>query len=591
MPLFTINHIKRIVLLAVVIICSLSVYAQREKNYIYLFDCTGSMKQNNLWTPAQSALDNDITLRATIPATHFTVIPFGDNPYQVFSFSNNSYAGIKQGLTDAFAKYIKQAKYTNISDVLKSGFQHVDAKKDNEIYLFTDGLPNNTDSPQKVAQTIREWCANHRNSKLYYVALTNGVINPVIKQAIDECPDASIVQCENGVIPVIVAISNDVYTNLEELDKGAVATFSIPGNYNLSAQTADDNFVANIVGGKASGGKFTVKISSKDNLATNQLHQLLKGEEYEFPITISCVDKRFIIVNPVVNVHVSDEVPSKLTLAKSVNEIQTDGVKWHDKFLWSAAAPDQKVEWDLAPEFNNELNTSALTLKFNKADGEDDDFQAWFNSRPITNGQTLTVRPGESAVLQVQFNHEAMTGNRYFTLTPTKIDGLDFINDEPADQYQGTSLRTKYDVEWNPLKTFLFWLGILLLAALLLWLIVLKRIFFPTIKMGKVVITGPGTYYSSKKIKGARKVLLTSKRKSQNIFSRIFTGEIKYIKADQFAPELSIVAAGGKKKVRVRSEAKSKNPWDIYPTMIFGQYDKGTLTNKTNNDKSEIEFN
>lgn len=585
------SHLKHFVLLAVVAICTLSGFAQREKNYIYLFDCTGSMKQNKLWTPAQTALDNDITLRASIPGTHFTVIPFGDNPYQVFSFNNDNYTSSKQDIANAFDKYIKQAKYTNISDVLKSGFQHVDAKKDNEIYLFTDGLPNNADSPQKVAQTIREWCGNHRNSKLYYVALTNGVINPVIKQAIDECPDASIVQCENGVIPVIVSISNDIYTNLEELEKGVGATFSIPGNYNLTAQSADDNFAANIVGNKASGGKFTVKISSKENLATNQLHQLLQGEDYEFPISISCEDKRFVIVNPIVNVHVSDEVPSKLILAKGVDEIQTDGVDWYDSFLWSAAAPDQKVEWDLAAEFNNQLRTSALHLKFNKAEGEDDDFKAWFNGRPIANGQTITLRPDEPAVLQVQFNHDAMTGNRYFTLTPAKIDDLDFINDQPADQYQGTSLRTKYEVGWNPLKTLLFWLGIILLALLALWLIVLKRMFFPPIKMSKVTITGPGSYYSSKKIKGARMVILTSKRKSQNILSRIFTGEIKYIKADQFTPELSIVAAGGKKKVRVRSEAKSQNPWEIYPTVIFGQYDKGTLTNKNSNDKSEIEFN
>lgn len=548
------------------------------------------MKKNGLWAPAQFALDKNIALRASIPGSHFTVIPFGDNPYQVFSFVNGNYAANKQDISSAFEKYINQAKYTNISDVLKSGFHHVDNNKDNEIYLFTDGMPNNTDSPQKVAQTIREWCSNHRNSKLFYVALTQGVINPVIKQAIDDCSDASIVQCENGVIPVITSVQNDIYTNLEELDKGIETSFSIPGNYGISASSVDSHFDALVVGNKTSNGKFTLRITSKENLTIDQMHQLLQGEEYEFPITVSCDDKRFTIVNPIINVHVSDEVPSKLTLAGGVDEIQTDGVKWYNSFLWSDAAQDNKVVWDLAPVFKNELQNSKLDLKFCIPEGETNDFQTWYNGHEINNGQIITICPNQPAILEIQFNHDANTGKRYFSLVPSRIDSLNFINEKPDEEYQGTSLRTDYNIVWNPLKTFLFWLGIILLAALVLWFVILKRIFFPTIKMGKITITGPGSYYSSKKIKGARKVLLTHKRKSQNIFSRIFTGEIKFIKADHLTPELSIVPAGGKKKVKLRSETKQNNSWEMYPSSIFGQYEKGTLTNKVSSEKSEIEF-
>lgn len=582
--------LKTLFTLIVLLLGTLNLSAQREKNYIYLFDCTGSMKKNGLWDPAQSALDSNISLRTSIPGSHFTVIPFGDNPYDVFLFDNENYATNKQDISNAFEKYINQAKYTNISDVLKSGFQKIDSKKDNEIYLFTDGMPNNTDSPNRVAQTIRDWCANHRNSKLFYVALTNGVINPIIKQAIDECHDASIVQCENGVIPIITTVSNDIYTNLEELGNGIETSFSIPGNYSISASSADSLFDVSVVGNKASNGKFTLRINSKENLATSQLHKLLQGEEYEFPITVSCTDKRFTIVNPIINVHVSDEVPSKLTLAGGVDEIHANGVKWYASFLWSDAAPDKKVVWDLAPVFRNELHNSRLELGFSFSEGGTNDFQAWYNGHMISNGQTISICPNQPALLEVQFNHEAKTGKRYFSLTPSGIDCLNFINDKPAEEYQGTSLRTEYNVGWNPLKTFLFWLGIILLVALILWLAILKRIFFPPIKMGKITITGPGSYYSSKKIKGARKVILTSKRKSQNIFSRFFTGEIKYINAEHLFPELSIVPAGGKKKVKLRSESRQNSPWEIYPSSIFGQYEKGTMTNKVSNDKSDIEF-
>ena len=581
---------KSLLTLIVLLLGTINLSAQREKNYIYLFDCTWSMKKNGLWDPSQSALDSNIALRASLPGSHFTVIPFGDNPYDVFSFDNGNYAANKQDIGNAFDKYINQAKFTNISDVLKSGFQKVDSKKDNEIYLFTDGMPNNTDSPSRVAQTIRNWCASHRNSKLYYVALTKGVINPVIKQAIDECSDASIVQCENGVIPIITTVSNDIYTNLEELDSGIETSFSIPGSHSISASTTDSNFDASVAGNKTSNGKFTLRICSRENLTTDQLHQLLQGEEYEFPVTVNCLDKRFTIVNPIINVHVSDEVPSKLTLAGGVDEIQTDGVKWYDSFLWSDAAPDKKVVWDLAPVFKNELHNSRLELRFSIPERETNDFQVWYNGHAISNGQTISICPNQPALLEVQFNHDAQTGKRYFSLIPSRIDNLNFINDQPTEEYQGTSLRTDYNVGWNPLKTFLLWLGIILLVALILWFAILRRIFFPPIKLSKITITGPGSYYSSKKIRGARKAILTSKRKSQNIFSRIFTGEIKYIIAEHLSPELSIVPAGGKRKVKLRYESRQINPWEIYPSSIFGQYEKGTMTNKVTNDKSDIEF-
>lgn len=579
-------------ILLILFACStLTSLAQREKNYVYLFDCTGSMHANELWNTAQSALDSNIALRTSIPGAHFTVIPFGDIPYETISFDNTEYSGKKQDISKSFDKYIHQARVTNISGVLKSGFSHVNSNKDNEIYLFTDGMPNGGDTPQKVAQTINEWCANHHDAKLFYVALTNGVINPVIKQAIDACPDASIVQCENGIIPVITNISNDVYTNLEELDNIIEMSFSIPGAFNLIASSSDRLFDFNIPGGQATNGKVNVKVSPKESLSIDELHQILQGNDYDFQATVRCADPHFVIVNPIVNVHVSDEVPARLSFAQEVDELQTTPAAWHDSFLWSDAAPDEKVVWDLTPAFKNELHNSRLVLKFQAADGQSNDFQAWFNGQVVSNGSTISIEPGKPTVLEVLFNHDATTGKRYFSLTPVSITSLDFINGMPADDYKGTSLRTDYNVGWNPLKTLMFWLAIALACCLLLWFLIFKRIFFPSIKMGTITLTGPGTYYVSKKIKGAHKVVLTSKRKTQNIFSRIFTGKIKFIMADHFSPELSIVPVGRKKKVKLRPGGNTVNSWDIYPSSIFAQCDKGSISNRTSHEKSEIEFN
>lgn len=565
-------------------------YGQREKNNIYLFDCTGSMKTKGLWEPAKSALDATISTQAGIPNSQFCVIPFGDSPYQSIVFSSEQYIDNMDVIDKAFDKYISQAKFTRISDVLKAGFNNIDHNKENKIYLLTDGMPNGGDTPQTVANVITEWCTNHRNCRLFYVALTNGVINPVIQQAIDACPDAFIVQCEGKVIPQIADISSEIYTNIEELGIPREVSFSIPGKYNLNVESSDSLFNINISGNSANDGKVLISLSPKDGFGVEHLHQILQGGDYSFPIKLQCTDKRFFIANPIVTVNVSDRVQSKLTIAHGFEEIQAKGSKWHDSFLWSDAAPDEKICWDLSPIFKNELQNSGISLGLQAGNKQQTDFQAWYNGQPIDNDCIIKLVPNQSALLEIQFNHNAATGKRYFTLVPIEIDGLNIINAQPAETYKGTSLRTEYNVGWNPLKTFLFWLAIALFAIVIIWIFILKRIFFPTIKMGKVIITGPGTYYASKKIKGARKVILTSRHKSQNIFSRIFTGEIRFIKSEFFLSDLSINPAGGKKKVKLRSESHPNEGWDIYPSSIFGQYDTGSIINRDTKDKSDIEF-
>lgn len=577
----------------IVILLSLSsaANAQREKNNIYLFDCTGSMKTNGLWQPAQAALDATIATQTQIGGSQFLVIPFGDVPYQTFNFGSAEYPSQRANITKAFEKYVAQAKYTRLTDVLKKGFGMVDPNKDNRIYLLTDGQPNGGDSSQKVAQAINEWCAGHRNCRLFYVALIDGVINPVIQAAIDACPDAFIVQCQGKVIPQITDISSDVYTNLAELSDKKKISFSMPGEYQLNITNKDSLFSVNIDGDKASDGKIMISLASRKGIDRQALHQILNGEDYSFSVDIQCDDNRFFIANPSVTVHVSDKLPKKLTLAEGKEEIKSPGIEWYDSFLWSKAAPDMETEWNLAPVFENQLGDTNMKLRFKPADEDADDFDATFNGIPISAGDILTVAPGKEAVIRLSFHHDADSGKKYFNLIPAGYDSLDIVDDMPADRYEGLSLRTEYHQKWNPLKTALFWIGAALLALLVLWFVVLKRIVYPTIKMSKAEMVGPGTYYVSKKIKGARKIVFTSRKQSQNFLSRLFTGEIRYVRAEHFHPSLIIVPAGGKKRVKVCSDSKNIGAWDIYPSSIFSQYDKGTVENRSDKVKFQIEFN
>lgn len=569
----------------------LNINAQRETNNIYIFDCTGSMKTQQLWDTANDALGATIKNQASIPCTEFIVIPFGTHPDQPIRFDAND-VNLKE-LRDILNSKIKSdiCLHTNISEALKVAFNNTDTIKDNNFYLITDGQPDGGDTSENVATTIRKWCANHKNSRLFYVALHHNV-NPIIKKAIDNCDDAYIVEVTDKVIPLFADISPDeLYTNIDDLSNELTVNFSLPGSYKVRVENSDSLFNVRIKDGEARNGKILLTLSSKDEMDVITLRQYIHGKDYDFTVRLESEDKKIRIVNPELVINVSDKRLIKLSLCGGEEEIFVEGVKWYDPFLWSDAADMQKVEWNLAPIFENEISDSGLKLKFQVSAKEDEDFKAWYNNQPLKNGGIIEIKPGQRAMLEIQFDEKAKTGKRYFNLVPIETFSIDLINGQPSDTYEGTSLRTEYNVRWNPLKTFLFWLGIVLLVLLVLWFLFIKPFVFPTIKVSRIDFTGPGTYYKTKKIKGARKVVFTNSKKSQNIFSRIFTGEIRYVKADHFNPDIVIIPTTKRDKVKIMSGGKAGEGWIFYPSSTFNRHEQGTITNQQTKETSKIEIN
>ena len=144
-------------------------------------------------------------------------------------------------------------------------------------------------------------------------------------------------------------------------------------------------------------------------------------------------------------------------------------------------------------------------------------------------------------------------------------------------------MRSKYVVNWNPLKTILMWLGILILAALLLWFLLVKRFIYPTIKVNTIVINDP--YFCRVKIKGKRRVVFTNKKMEQSLLNKIFTGEILYKKHDTWTSPLAFEAGTKKKTLRVmRTKDYVFNP---YTSMLKSQND---YVVENTNDKTKIKI-
>lgn len=564
--------------------------AQREQNNIYLFDCTGSMQKKQLWEPAKKALDTTIEAQSDLTESRFHVLPFGDNVYETISFGATGYSGKKKTIEEAEDKYIRQAKYTNICDALDKGFALCDPAKENRIYLLTDGEPNRGGSAEDVAAKIDRWCANHKNARLFYVALAPDAVNPVIEAAVNRCPDAYMVKCVSNLIPQIADFpTTEIHGNIEELDKIHPLRFSLPGKKPMTAECSDPLFNVEVVGGGSDNRQLALKITPRRQLDKAELHSLLTPQvdadhNYCFSVKLIPGDKSFFIANSEVHVSVADHIQSNLTLLGGSNE-ETDlgKARWYPSFLWADAAPDGEVAVDLAPQFTNAAEDAEVQMSVQPGEGESRDFRVFFNDEEIAADGDFAIRPGAPALLRIVFNNDAKEGKRYFALQREDSQGVDLINGQPTDSVDEIPLRGKYAVNWNPLKTWLVIIAIALVGLLLLWLLVLKRFFYPTIKAGRIALMGPGNYMSAKKIKGMRRVVYTSKRRSQNLLSRIFVGQDLFIRAEHFTPEIELTA-GSRKRVRLRSvkdprkSATQQPEWVFSPTSTLSPYDKTTAS-------------
>ena len=138
----------------------------------------------------------------------------------------------------------------------------------------------------------------------------------------------------------------------------------------------------------------------------------------------------------------------------------------------------------------------------------------------------LAVSVGETEIeVGLEFTKEAAAGYHNVYLRPESLAGLDRIDDTAIAN--GLVIR-KNNVH-NPLAVMLLWIAIFLIAALILWLLMMKPMVYPTFSVGQLRLQDPGPYSALCPLKHYRKVILTSRNTKQGFFNALFTGKIKYI--------------------------------------------------------------
>ena len=255
--------------------------------------------------------------------------------------------------------------------------------------------------------------------------------------------------------------------------------------------------------------------------------------------------------------------------SKSNND---DSVLWgktnsYDPFLWKKQVPDT-LKQTLCFDFNDDAQkymSSPLTLGVFKKDNDGhlrqvqtDEMQLFVNGQSLDDN-VITVNPSDKAIeVGVVFNHNAENKMHYWYIKPIDNAGLDRINDQDTygsdDAIMEVKLRKRHVM--NPLAEVLMWFGITILAALVVWFLLLKHMFFPTFRVTRLQLTGPEPYLSQLKIKNYRMCVLIGTPQKQNWFDKVFSGRIKYeINSLWTAP--IVFEPRDKKSIRVRVDKNS----------------------------------
>ena len=250
---------------------------------------------------------------------------------------------------------------------------------------------------------------------------------------------------------------------------------------------------------------------------------------------------------------------------------------YYSRFLFWGASEVDTLSYSITPQFSPQAIEAGSKVTFAiEADGCD----TYVDGKPATTF-TLEACSQRTVRIGVVFDTGASQGRHGVKLCVVNASQLDCVLDtRPATAFS-YPMTASFERDWNPLKHILMWLGIVCGAALLLWFSVLKRSFFPIIKVGHLRITEP--YYSDRPIKGARQVVLTNKAIKQSAWSRLFTGRIVCEVNPAWAAPIVLEPSRG----QVRMKATSAYTIDPFAYTLMKQTEY-TLTHNDSKQKYKI---
>ena len=271
---------------------------------------------------------------------------------------------------------------------------------------------------------------------------------------------------------------------------------------------------------------------------------------------------------------------------------------YYDKFLWKKHVPDtlyRTIEFDFNQDAKIYMDRPLRLGLFKKTDSgkmlpvTEQEMEVFVDRQKCENN-IINVRPDtETLKVGIVFNNDAENKVHHWFFRAVDDGGLERINDMAPDTYNADNA-SLMDVEaekhkvMNPLAEGSLLTTIFLIAALLVWMLVLKAIFFPTFRVGKVQLQDPVPYNSLKRVRGYRKMILTNTLPKQGFFDKVFAGKILYEVNDLWTSPVEIEPKD-KNSVRLRCPKEF-----MADARVLKKNQEYTIQNMTTSKKTKIKI-
>lgn len=284
---------------------------------------------------------------------------------------------------------------------------------------------------------------------------------------------------------------------------------------------------------------------------------------------------------------------------------KTDGQKtvarwgkenYYKDFLWKKHVPDtlyREIEFDFNEDAQKYMTEPFQLGLFKKTESGkmlpvlENEMEVFVDGRKCDKNIINVSANVQKIKVGIVFNPAAENKVHHWFFKPVNDGGLERINDMDPDAFNDPE-SSLLDIEaeknkvMNPLAEGLSLTGLILLAALIVWLLILKRIVFPTFRVGKISLNDPVPYMSQKKLRGARRLVLSNKVTKQSWINKVFTGEIRCEVNPIWTSEI-IIEPRDRNSVRVRTSKEYLT--DSRTMKVHNEY---TIQNMTTGTKTKV---
>lgn len=489
---------------------SFCVYSQKQRNYVYVFDCTGSMKTDfHIWDPAKQWLKEDISRKND--NAMITVVPFRDNADDAITFRKADMNW--DALEDRFNTLISSPhRNTGICRAWDTAVKYMQKGKDNFFIVLTDGADIHAGA-DCVKSRMHGWCGTHPDSYGYVVTLSKNA-KEALWTDLTDCDNIDIID-GTGHIPRIGTFTGKRFSMLSHAIRNFKTGFSECETYKAHIKCNDPYYDIKLKDNQLVNNTAIFEVSKKSD--PESIHEVKFEVISDDPNLKLCSPNFVITVDP--------RNLANLDFDKAAGDEYDGGeIDTYSDFLFFNGKDKERASINLGTVFNQRAKEKNCTITMSAQLPKElaGNCKLYLNGKEVNPSAFDITSASDSNILDVELTNDAPDDNFVITLAG-KSDNLESINAEQVKTYNAT-VHVDHDIDWHPVKTFLFWLAIVIMALLILWFVVLKWIFYPTFKVSSIMITDP--YYSSIRLKGVRKVIFTNKRLNQSFLNKLFTGTV-----------------------------------------------------------------